>query len=472
MLLQSQEEKRVFVLQQLVQGKMMAGLAAATLGLTKRQVFRLKKKLQEQGVAGLAHKNHGKKPHNAASPEVRKRIIDLAQGDYSKASCQHMAELLASREAIVLSPKTIGRILKEAKIVNFHAHRSARRRRSRERKRQEGMLSQCDASPFDWLEGRGPEMSLHGSIDDATSKVQGLYFRLNEDTTGYLKMLEQVVTKFGVPGALYSDRHTIFFSPKTDKLSIEEELAGVEIRLTQFGEALKQLSIRHIPARSPQAKGRAERLWGTLQHRLVIELRLAGICTMEDANAFLPEFIDRFNKRFSVKAREVEKAYGLPPSHKELDRILCLRYERVANQGSTISFEGHRYFLLDKKRKVISLRPGGKAVVLKHLDGSQSALYQGHSYALKTLMESKPKFPASQVQKLARPAAKPAASHPWKQIKPRAQEPKPFIASTDHAEISEVERKVFESIADVFGVDVIVRNKKGQPMRLVPKPNS
>jgi transposase len=416
--LKSQEEKRVFVLQQLIHGKTTAELAAAMLGLTKRQVFRLKKEFQKQGVAALTHKNRGKKPHNAVSPDVRKRIIDLAQGDYSKASCQHMAELLARREEIVLSPKTIGRILKEAKIANFHAHRAACRRRSRERRAQEGMLSQCDASPFAWLEGRGPEMSLHGCIDDATSKVQGLYFRLHEDTIGYLKMLEQGVTIFGVPQALYSDRHTIFFSPKTDKLSIEEELAGVEVRLTQFGEAIQGLKIQHIPARSPQAKGRAERLWGTLQHRLMIEMRLEGISTIEEANAFLPKFIKRFNKQFAVDAREAQTAYQPAPSRKELDQILCLRHERVAGQGSTISFENQRYFLLDKKRKVVALRPGGKVTVLKHLDGSQNALYRGHIYALKALMQSKPKPAAPPVQqtekKFARPIVKPAASHPWK----------------------------------------------------------
>jgi transposase len=415
--LQSQEKKRVYVLQQVVQGKMTAAQAAAVLGLAKRQVFRLKKKLQKQGVASLAHRNLGRRPPNAVSSEVRERIISLAQGDYSKASCEHMAELLAQREGIILSSKTIGRILKAAQIVNLHSHRAARRRRSRDRKPQEGMLSQCDASPHAWLESRGPVMSLHGSIDDATGKVQGLDFRLHEDTMGYLKMLEQVVTQFGVPEALYSDRHTIFFSPKTEKLSIEEQLAGMKAALTQFGHALQQLKIRHIPARSPQAKGRAERLWGTLQHRLVIELRLAGVCTMEQANAFLPGFINYFNARFSVAAKETKTAYLPCPSRQGLDRILCQRYFRTASQGSTIAFEGQRYLLIDSKGKVALLRPGHKVVVMKHLDGAQSGSYNERRYALKVLDRPKPVSQSPKIapqEKSTKPIITPPKNHPWK----------------------------------------------------------
>lgn len=126
---------------------------------------------------------------------------------------------------------------------------------------KEGMLVQSDASQFDWLEDRGPRLSLHGIIDDATSKVLALYFRLQEDTIGYLQALMQMLKNHGVPCSFYSDRHSIFFSPKMGKLSIEEELAGKTVNLTQFGRTLQDLQITHIPALSPQAKGRVERLW-------------------------------------------------------------------------------------------------------------------------------------------------------------------------------------------------------------------
>lgn len=184
----------------------------------------------------------------------------LARGPLRNASCQQVAELLEEFYSITLSAKTIGRTLKEAGIPLAHGHRSPRRKKSRDRMPQEGVLSQFDASPFAWLEDRGPKLTLHGPIDDATGKIQGLYFTLNESLFGYFQVLLQVVQSFGVPKNLYTDCHTIFFSPKKDRLSIEEELAGQTAPLTQFGRAIAELGINHIPARSPQAKGRVERL--------------------------------------------------------------------------------------------------------------------------------------------------------------------------------------------------------------------
>ena len=169
------------------------------------------------------------------------------------------------------------------------------------------MLVQMDASPFAWLEGRGPSMSLHGAIDDATEMVPGLYFRPEEDTLGYVHFLKQIVKKHGIPKSLYSDGHTIFFSPKHGKLSIEEELAVRKVNLTQFARAIEQLGIGHIRALSPQAKGRVERLRGTLQHRLMVELRLAKATTLEEANEFLVGFIDRFNSRFAVEGAVIRR---------------------------------------------------------------------------------------------------------------------------------------------------------------------
>jgi len=281
---------------------------------------------------------------------------------------------------------------------------------------QEGLLSQFDASPFAWLEDRGPELTLHGSIDDATGKIQGLYFTLNESLFGYFQVLSQVVQNFGVPKSLYTDRHTIFFSPKKDRLSIEEELAGQTAPLTQFGRAIAELGINHIPARSPQAKGRVERLWGTLQSRLVVELRLAGISTLEEANAFLPGFVQRFNQRFAVMPANPEPAYCPCPSPARLEQILSLRQERKASRGSSISYLGHIYRLIDTRGSVVPLRPGAKVELLTHLDGSLSALYGGNRYLLQELTRP-PKVMAEELEKApaSRPH-KPAPDHPWRRM--------------------------------------------------------
>ena len=216
------------------------------------------------------------------------------------------------------------------------------------------MLVQLDASPFDWFEGRGPKLELHGAIDDATSKVLALYFRPNEDLRGYLEVLERMTADYGIPRAVYTDGHTIFFSPKKDKLTIEEELAGKQVALMQLGRVFEELGMSHIHARSPQAKGRIERLWGTLQGRLKIEMRIEGISSIEEANEFLPGFIEKYNKQFAVEPADPESAFAAPMAKGKMESIICLREERTAT-GSTISYYGQKYQLVDEKGNILSL---------------------------------------------------------------------------------------------------------------------
>lgn len=414
--LSPKEARRVYIMEQVLHGKLTVRQASELLGLSERQVKRLKGGMKQQGVAFLAHKNRGRKPKHAVPEEVCDRVVALAQYEYHGASCTHMADLLAQYEGIKLSPRTIRRILAKAGIPNPHAHKASRRRRSRDRMPKEGLLVQCDASPYAWLEDRGPKLTLHGAIDDATGKILGLYFRLEEDTLGYLQVLSQILTHHGVPQGLYSDQHTIFFSPKNGKLSVEEELAGKKVPLTQFGRALDELGIRHIPARSPQAKGRVERLWGTLQHRLIVELRLAGISTLEEANAFLPSFIARFNERFAVEPADPQPAYKPCPPQDDLRRVLCLKHERKATKGSTISYNGQMHQLVDRRGNVVLLRPHSTVTVLTHLDGTTSALYEDKPFSLQVFSLSGPSSP-SQIRpqpKIHRAPHRPAQDHPWR----------------------------------------------------------
>ncbi|BCV21730.1 transposase [Moorella sp. Hama-1] len=412
----AKESRRVFVIEKAIEGKITNRQAAEVLGLTERQVIRLKERMKAEGVAGLAHKNRGRIPKHAVPKDTRKKVVMLARGPLRDASCQQVAELLEEFYETILSAKTVGRILKEAGIPLAHTHRAPKRQKSRDRMPQEGLLSQIDASPFAWLEDRGPELALHGSIDDATGKVQGLHFELHECLHGYLQLLSQVVQNCGVPRSLYSDRHTIFFSPKGDRLSIEEELAGQTAPLTQFGRAISELGINHIKARSPQAKGRIERLWGTLQGRLMIELRLAGISTLEAANAFLPGFRERFNRRFTVAPADPAPAYAPCPPPARLKQILSTREDRKASRGSSISYLGRTYQLVDTRDAVVPLRPRATVEVLTHLDGSLSALYGGNYYALQEFTPA-PAVKAEEPKKA--PASKahtPAPDHPWRRI--------------------------------------------------------
>lgn len=301
-LLRPNEARRLAVVERAVKGELTCRQAAGLLQLSVRQVKRLKGEYSKIGAAALAHGNRGRKPKHS-TPEASKRlIIELAIGQFRGASHQQMAELLAEHHGLQIGAKTISRILADAHVANDHSHKAPRRRRTRDRMPSAGLLVQGDASPFDWFEDRGPRANLHGFIDDATGMVLAAIFRPTEDLVGYLTCLKQMVELHGIPNAVYTDRSTILFSPKTDKLTIDEELAGNRVHLTHFGQALDALDIRHIAANSPQAKGRIERLWQTLQSRLTIELRLRNVCSIDAANALLPGFITRFNDRFAVTA--------------------------------------------------------------------------------------------------------------------------------------------------------------------------
>ena len=414
------EAKRLALIESAIRRERTVSQVADLLGLSERQVKRMKKGVREHGPEYLIHGNRGRTPSNAISKAAKETILAMATGDFRETSCEHMSELLMEHKNITVSGKSITRILRGAGVRLRYTKKQARRRRSRERMPRRGMLIQCDASPCSWLEERGPKMALHGAIDDATGQVVALCFRPNEDLHGYLVMLKQVIKNHGVPRALYSDRHTIFFSPKKDKLSIEDELAGKLVPLTQFGAALSLLGITHIAARTPQAKGRIERLWETLQSRLVVELRIAGVNNMDEANAFLPGFIARFNERFAVKPKEPQDEFRSPPDAETVDEYLSYREKRSASGGSTISYYGYTYQLVDQRGRVLSLRPKASIELLTKLDSTIKAVYQGQTYDLRVL--SKPEKQMGSLQKNGNHISipnKPGPAHPWRQFKPR-----------------------------------------------------
>lgn len=415
--LSTKEARRVYVMEQVLEGKLTIKLAAEHLNLSERQVKRLKKGMREKGVAALMHGNRGRTPKHAIPKDIKDVVASLAQGLYKDASAQHMSELLAEKQAVNISSKSVRRILKERGIPNPHSCKQPRRcRKSRDRAPKLGMLVQMDSSPFEWIEDRGPKFDLHGAIDDATGKVLGLHFRPNEDLRGYLEVLSYMATRFGIPRALYTDGHTIFFSPKKDKLTIEEELAGKQVALTQLGRVIDELGIIHIHARSPQAKGRVERLWDTLQSRLKVEMRIAGVSTIEEANAFLPGFIEKFNARFAVEPADLEPAFLPAVANQDLKAIICVKENRQA-KGSVISYYGRKYRLADQKGNIVSLPPRAKIEVLLHLDNSIEAMFQGNRYSLCQFQPApSPKVEAAPVVETPR-NRKPNSNNPWLNFK-------------------------------------------------------
>src|SRR5712692_5721279 len=270
------EAPRVGLLKALVAGRVTGREAAAALQLSERQVRRLRRRFEAAGAEGLLHRGRGRSSPRRLVPRLRQQVARLLTTTYRDFNDCHATEKLQEVEGLAISRATVRR-LREA------LGRPAKHRR-RPRARM-GALVQVDASPFDWLQGRGPAMSLHGAIDDATGTVLALHFRPTEDLHGYTTVLAAVATQYGLPLTLYGDRLNVFLRNDAH-WTLEEELRGAQDP-THFGQMLQALGIAFIPAGSPQAKGRVERLWQTLQDRLVSELRLRRITTREEANAFL-----------------------------------------------------------------------------------------------------------------------------------------------------------------------------------------
>ena len=435
------EQTRLMVLNQVDRAQLTASQAAEVLHLSLRQVRRLLAAYRKEGAAALAHGNRGRQPAHTMAEEVKIRVRELAQERYRGVNHCHLTELLAEREGIHLSRSTLRRLLATAGLKGPRRRRPPQHRSRRERYPQEGMLLQIDGSRHDWLQGRGPYLTLVGAIDDATGTVPFALFREAEDAQGYFLLLREVIRNKGIPLALYSDRHGIFQRSANDQSSLQEQLAG-PLPATQFGRALQELGIQlHrepvepiILAHSPQAKGRIERLWGTFQNRLVTELRLAGASTIEQANRVLRLFLPRFNARFAVPPADCGSAYRQRPKGLDLAAVLCFKYQRTAAADNTIRFGGHTLQLLAGRQRSSYAR--ARVEVQERLDGRLVVYYQGQAVASReapphavTLRARKGARPTasrsltSRVQERSRaepsadyerPRPKPSPNHPWR----------------------------------------------------------
>lgn len=372
--LSQREEARLQVLNKVLEGWLGVADAARVLGVSERHGWRLLAAYRKEGAAAVAHGNRGRKPVHVIGEEVKRRVKELAQGRYGGLNHCHFTELLAEREGLVLSRSTVRRILIAVGVKSPRRRRLPKHRIRRERYPQEGMLLQVDGSRHDWLEGRGPYLTLVGAIDDATGTVPHALFREQEDAHGYFLLLREVIGSKGIPLALYSDRHGIFQRSPREPESLEEQLAG-ERSPTQFGRALRELGIESILAGSPQAKGRIERLWGTFQERLVAELCLAGASTTEKANQVLWEFLPRFNTRFGVPPAQSGSAYRQPPPKLCLEGVLCFKYQRAVARDNTVRFGGHTLQVLPGLERLSYAH--ARVEVQERLDGSLVVSYQG-----------------------------------------------------------------------------------------------
>jgi transposase len=348
--LSTRHQRRAEVLTRLSAGQLSTLDAAQLLGVTLRQVQRLRRRFAAQGLPSVVHGNTGRAPRNRTDPATVERLAALcgAAGKYHDFNVSHLCDLLARDEELRLPRSTLSRLLRVAGVRPPRSPRAAVKRMRRERKSAEGMMLQLDATPFDWLEGRAPRMALAAAIDDATSRVVYASFRPTEDQAGYLLMLRSIATTYGLPHLLYHDRHTILRSPKEPTL--EDELAGRR-PTSQFQRVAAALGINSIAALSPQAKGRIERLWRTLQDRLTKELRLAAIDTLAAANLFLPAFLTSYNARFAQPAQDPQPAWRALGEEADPHYYFSTCEERRVRRDHTIAWLGRTLQLVPGKEE-------------------------------------------------------------------------------------------------------------------------
>lgn len=354
------ERERAFLVRQAIEGGLSQRQAAERLGIGVRQFKRLVRAWRVSGDGGLVSRQRGRASHRRMSEDQRALITGLLQQKYAGFGATLAAEKLAELDQIKISIETVRRIQLDLGLWRPKKRRAKRVFQLRERRPRFGELIQIDGSPHDWFEGRGPRCTLIVFIDDATGRLTALHFAPVESSAAYLAALRDHVLAHGCPLAFYSDRHGIF------RVNAKDAQGGDG--KTDFGRIVERLEIALINALTPQAKGRVERANQTLQDRLVKEMRLSNINSIEQAKAFLPAFMTQYNERFAVPPRDMTPAHRpWTKTADDLDLALATREERVLTKALTFSYGGTKY-CVKTNGPGTSMR-GGKVVVHRFADG-------------------------------------------------------------------------------------------------------
>ena len=388
------EQKKYEVIKKLVDENGNKDRAALTLGITKRQVYRLIKIYKEKGKEGFIHGNRGRKPATTVPDATRQLVLDLYKTKYHDANFTHFTELLKRIEGISLSVSTVTSILEADDILSPRVTKAKRKRKKKELKAKQaaaktkkesdrlqanlvaiedahsrrprcaylGELEQMDASSYEWF--GSSKTTLHIAVDDATGAITGAYFDEQETLSGYYHVFYNILVNYGIPFKFFTDRRTVFTYQKKNSPSIEEDT------YTQFAYACKQLGVEIEVSSLPQAKGRVERMFETLQSRLPIELRLAGVTTIEAANEFLNSYIKEFNAKFALPINNIKSVFELQPSDEDINLTLAVLTQRTVDSGHCIQFKKQHYRMLDSHGMQIHYRKGTKAMVIQAYDGS------------------------------------------------------------------------------------------------------
>ena len=362
------EIKRVEVVTLVETGKITGNQAAKMMGISLRQTRRVIKKYREGGAASLAHGNRGKPSPSKLDPVLISTIKQLLKEKYADYNTLHLTEVLEERHALKISASSLTRIRRKSGYPTPRQKKKRKYYARRERKPRRGEMLQADGSIHDWLEGRGPKLTLIATIDDATNKVYAT-FREQEDAVGYLEVLQEICLTEGIPKSIYMDKRL----SSRKKTSLAEQLAGKEPK-SQFEHVLEELGIELILAHSPQAKGRIERLFETLQDRLVKALREGNADSLEKAIEVLKRFLHKHNQQFMVKAEQDGSAFVPWGEPRNPYSLFTFKYTRTVKNDNTISFDNHLLQLPPGKDRCSFAK--AKVALYQHLDGGLTVHYK------------------------------------------------------------------------------------------------
>ena len=358
--------------------------------------------MEQAGDQGLAHRGRGKPSNRRISEQVKTKALKLYEKQYGDFGPTLAAEQLAKRHGITLSDETLRGWLLATGVTHFQ-RRTRPHRAWRERKAHRGELVQLDGSHHDWFEGRGPRCVLMAYIDDASSRVYARFYAY-EGTIPAMDSFTRYVMQYGVPLAIYADKHTTYQSPVPP--TMDEQLAGVN-PASQFGRALGELGVELIPAHSPQAKGRVERLFKTFQDRVIKEMRLADVSTLETANEFLNGYLPIYNQRFTVQPTQVADLHRPRPTSRDLDRSLCIKTARCLRKDFTIAHQGGLYQIHETVR-------APRVLVEEHVDGTLRITHQGRPLGFHAITSRPVKAVAAKKVHRPRYPVTPRPDHPWR----------------------------------------------------------
>lgn len=416
--------------------------AALTLGCSLRHINRMLTGYKESGKEYFVHGNRGRQPANTIPDEARRSVIALYHEKYYDANFTHYTELLGKHEGISISASSVSKILEAEYILSPKVTRAKQKRikkhlkelkknaksqkeadavqtnlvavedahSRRPRSAYFGELLQMDATPYEWIPG--VIWHLHLAIDDATGRIVGAWFDMQETLNGYYHIFYQILTSHGIPYKFLTDRRTVFTYKKKNSPSLDEDT------YTQFAYACSQLGVELESTSVPQAKGRVERLNQTLQSRLPIELRLKGITTMEEANEFLNSYIKEFNERFALPLNSIKSVFEVQPSIDKINLTLAVLCERTVDTGHCLRHSNNYYKMLDKQGLQAHYRKGTKAMFIQAFDGKKyCCVNDAHVYALECIPEHEAKSKDLDFDyKELKPEKQriPPMNHPWR----------------------------------------------------------